>query len=169
MQNRLTLLAAAIQVAWPAILTYLGDVPLNGFPTSDLPGVVETTAAHEIATIPLEPAAWIFVIDPAFGHPFGQRLRGVHSEEVEFGIVKLVAQPRVAIPLRRKFVAAVGHVFATKHPQGKHLGGRKLGSKLGIEVFADRLGSQIDIALLHQVVYNDAAIWHFVAGLDKNA
>ena len=83
MQQGLPLFATAIEIALAAILLDLGDVPPHGLPAANLPGVVGAAAAHVVAAVPLEPAARVFVIDPALLLPIPKRLRGVDLEEVQ--------------------------------------------------------------------------------------
>jgi serine phosphatase RsbU (regulator of sigma subunit) len=56
-QPGLTLAASAFQVAGLAVFPYAFHVPLDRPPSSDLPRIVRTAAAHVIPAAPLEPAA----------------------------------------------------------------------------------------------------------------
>ena len=101
MQQRLALLAAALQVAAAAVLFYLGDVATNRPPAFDLPLVVRAAAAHVVAAVPLEPAARVFFVEPTLFAPHGERLRGVDAEVVQLGVVPLVAQLGAREPIGR--------------------------------------------------------------------
>src|SRR5262249_60994124 len=79
----MTLTRPAHRVARLAVLLDLRDVPPDRFPAPDLAGVLlRHSAAHVVAAIPLEPAAWIIGMNPAFITPHGERLAGVNAEVV---------------------------------------------------------------------------------------
>ena len=59
------------------------------------------------------------------------------------------------IPARREFGAAIRHVSPAEHTQLQHLFWREFGSKLRIEMPADRLGPVIHVAALHSIVHHD--------------
>ena len=80
----LTLPRATQQIAGFAILLDLPNVAANRLPAFDLSCVfLRQAAAHVIAAIPLEPAARIVAMDPAFAPPFRQRLTGIDPEKIE--------------------------------------------------------------------------------------
>ena len=114
MQERLTLPGPAFQVAAAAMLFELGNMSADGAPPRDLPGVVGAPAAQVIAAVPLKPAAWVFVIDPALGAPGRQWLRGVDAKEIQFRIMPFAAQPSVAKPVSRELGPSIGQVLATE-------------------------------------------------------
>jgi len=82
-EQGLPLTRAAEDVTGIAIGLYLRDVALHCFPTADLPPVfVRRAAAHVIAAIPLEPAAWVVIVNPALPAPFGEGLAGIDAEKI---------------------------------------------------------------------------------------
>ena len=84
MKQCLTLPPATQQIAGFAILLDLLNVAANRLPAFDLPCVfLRQAAAHVIAAIPLEPAARIVAMDPAFAPPFRQRLTVIDPEKIE--------------------------------------------------------------------------------------
>ena len=84
MKQCLTLPRATQQIAGFAILLDLPNVAANRLPAFDLPCVfLRQAAAHVIAAIPLEPAARIIAMDPAFASPFRQRLTGIDLKKIE--------------------------------------------------------------------------------------
>jgi len=58
-------------------------------------------------------------------------------------------------PVRREFPSAVGHVLPPEDPQGKHLLGSKLRTKLRRKVTTDGLGTIVNIPTLHLVVHHN--------------
>ena len=107
MQKRLSLSSPAIEGARRAVRFDLRDVATHRAPTFDLPLVVRTPAAHVVTAVPLEPATRILMIDPTVLLPHGQRLRRIHFEEIEFGIVLFGAELRAFEPRRREFFLAI--------------------------------------------------------------
>ena len=65
----LPLPGAAGQIAGAAVSLELGNVPPDGSPSFDLSFVVGAAPSHEVAAVPLEPAARVLMIDPAFRPP----------------------------------------------------------------------------------------------------
>ena len=61
-------------------------------------------------------------------------------------------------PALGKLSAAIGHVFAAEDSEPQHFARRELRGETGIEVPADWLGEEIDVAALHLVVDHDAAV-----------
>ena len=70
MEEGLALAGAAGVVAGLAIFLDLSEVSTEGSPALDLALVVGAAAAKVVAAVPLEPAAGIFGINPAFALPF---------------------------------------------------------------------------------------------------
>ena len=151
-QQRLPLPAAAVERARRTIFLDLRDVPPHCSPSLYLPLVVRTPATEIIPAIPLKPAAWIFLIDPAVSLPDRKRLRGVHFEEIQIRIVLLMAQPCVAEPGGGKLSPAISQVLAAKDAQFEHLWRSELRSEIGVEILAGGFGQVIDVATLHQIV-----------------
>ena len=97
-QDGLPLSPPALEIAWFAVLPNRRDVPRDRPPAPDLPRVVGGSAAHVVAAIPLEPPAWILLVDPSVAAPDGERLRGVDAEAVQPRIMPLGAQPGAGEP-----------------------------------------------------------------------
>ena len=154
------LAGAARQVAGAAVPFQLGDVSAGGSPAADLTLVVGHPAAAEVAAIPLEPAPRVVGVNPAVFSPQRQRLRGIDAEKIQLGVVPLGAEAGLVEPLGREFGLAVGHVFATKHAQREQLFGSKLRAKIRMEILSLRLGHEIDVALLHEVIDDDSPLFH---------
>ena len=134
----------------------LADVAAHRLPSPDLATIlVGQTAAHVIATIPLEPAARIVGMQPSFATPDRERLAGVDAEVVERAVAAAVGKLGGGKPAVRKFALGVGHVFAAEDAEREHLLGRQLRSKFGIEIAARRLRDPVAVALLHLVVDDD--------------
>jgi len=74
------------------------------------------------------------------------------------------AQLRVREPARRKFRAAIGHVFSAEHTKLQHLSGRELGAKERIEVTTDWRRPVVRIATLHPIV-DDHALLHRIGAM----
>lgn len=167
MQERLPLLAPAVQVARPAIVFYLRDMPAHGSPALDLALVFAFDASsHVISAIPLEPAAWIIRIYPALVAPDFERLAGVDLEEVDFRVVPVRVELRFGEPGHREFLPAIGHVPPAEYAQLQHLFRCQLGFELFIEMFAHGFGQAIGEAVLYLVVhFHELAMWFFSARL----
>src|SRR5262245_54087831 len=89
-QQCLALPLAAGELARLAIALDLPQVPADQLPAPDLARILVRQAAPQIvATVPLEPAARIVLVDPALAAPHGQGLAGIDPEEVERGIAAL--------------------------------------------------------------------------------
>ena len=82
MQERLALPAPAIQIAALAMFLQLGDVSPDGAPSFDLSQIVRMSPPGIVSAIPLEPAARIVGMNPAFVAPDFQRLRCVDPKTV---------------------------------------------------------------------------------------
>ncbi len=152
MKQRLSLTGAALGFAARAVLSDLGNVPAHGAPTFDLALVIGTPPAHEVAAIPLKPAAWIFVIEPAVFSPLRQGLRRVNAKAVEFCIMMVRGQPRILKPGGGKFRPAVSHVLTAEHTQLEHFLRGQFRMKISVKVLPDGFRAEIDITSLHKVV-----------------
>lgn len=69
MEQGLSLPGPAIENPPRTILSKLRNVTLHGAPPPDLSPVVSASAAPVVTAVPLEPAAWIFVITPTLLFP----------------------------------------------------------------------------------------------------
>src|SRR5262245_53971097 len=99
-------------------------------PATDLPVIVRAAAAHEVAAVPVKPAARVFAIDPAPGSPDGEGLRCVDAKMVQHRVMALRIQFGVREPVGRELGLAVGHVAAAEDAEREHLLRRKLGMEL---------------------------------------
>src|SRR5688572_16718172 len=121
-------------------------VPADRLPAPNLPSILFRHAAADIiAAIPLEPAARIVPVEPAFPAPDRQGLTGADSEIVQRGIAPFRRQFRAAEPGFRKFLAGVGHVLAAEDAQRKHLFRRQFRLEFGVEISAGRLSEDVAI------------------------
>jgi hypothetical protein len=152
MKQRLSLTWPALGFTARAVLSDLGNVPAHGAPTFYLALVIRTPPPHEVAAIPLKPAAGIFVIDPAAFSPLPQWLRRVNPKAVELCIVTVRGQPRIPKPGGRKFLPTVSHVLSTEHTQLEHFLRGQFRMKIGMKVLPYRLGAEVDITSLHKVI-----------------
>lgn len=81
-------------LAWPAtgiarfaVLTHLGDVAAHRLPALDLAFILMGEPSSQVvAAVPLEPAAGILGVNPAFGYPDFVGLAGGNSEKVEVAV-----------------------------------------------------------------------------------
>ena len=89
MEQSLPLPWAARPVAGPAILFNLRDMSADSAPSSDLPLVILAAPASIVPAIPLEPAARVFMINPALLAPNRERLRRIYAEEIKRRFVLL--------------------------------------------------------------------------------
>jgi len=149
MKQRLSLSRPAIKRAGRTVLLELRQMSAHCTPTLYLAFIVRTSASHEVTAIPLKPPARIFMIEPALSSPHRQWLRRINAKAVELRVVALRTEPGVAEPTRREFGLAISHVLATKHADLEHFLWRKFRTKLRMEIFADRLGEEIGVVLLH--------------------
>lgn len=84
MEQGLALARATGQVARLAVADDLPDVTPYGSPALNLAGILfGQSPADVISAIPLEPAAWVVGVDPAFLAPYRERLASIDSKIVE--------------------------------------------------------------------------------------
>src|SRR5262245_40066672 len=92
-QQGLALAAPAQQIARLAFLFPLPDLPPDRLPALDLPLVLRRHAAtHVVAAVPLEPAARVVVVEPAFLAPDRKRLACVDAEEIQRAVAPALRQ-----------------------------------------------------------------------------
>lgn len=91
MEEGLALFPAALEIAGAAVFADLSQVSADGLPAFDLPFVIGASSAHVKTTIPLEPTAGVFVVNPTFFAPDGKGLRSIHAEVVQSGIMPIGA------------------------------------------------------------------------------
>lgn len=152
MQQGLALFAPTIQVLWPAIIFYLGHVPLHRCPPFDLPLIVRVSSSHKVPTVPLKPSTGIVWVNPSFFPPNEKRLTGINSKKIQFGIMFLGTQLGVGKPIWWKFFFAIGHVFSAKYTQRKHLFWCQFRLEVWVKIFAHRFSQRINILFLHRIV-----------------
>ena len=70
------------------------------------------------------------------------------------------AKPGALEPGDGEFILAVSHVLSTKDSQLQHLLWRQLRTELRMEVFANWLGEEVGITLLHEIVDGDSVLGH---------
>lgn len=141
-------------------------MPAECSPTFDLPCVVFMSAAHVIATIPLEPPSWVVLVYPPFLFPYREWLGRIYTEEIDLGVMHvtpLLLKLRFSEPIFRKLLSAVAHVDPTKDAEREHLLGRELWLKIIIEpIFPLARRKLVAISALHLVVYNNLFISHIL-------
>src|SRR5215207_10765808 len=86
-EQRLALPRPAGQVTAPAVLLDLRDMPADRPPALNLSRVVRAAPAQEVPAVPLEPAARVFVVDPALRSPDCERLGRIHPKVVQLRIM----------------------------------------------------------------------------------
>jgi len=157
MEHRLSLFAAAFEIASLAILFDGRDVARDRTPPPDLPRVVSSAASRVVPAVPLKPATRILRMNPPIPPPNGERLRRIDSEVVQRRIMALRTQLRSREPARGKLAAAVGHVLPAEDAETKH----GLRCQLGSEPWREAthgLRPPVDVPVLHRVV-NDHFPW----------
>lgn len=83
-QQSLALSFPTREIATIAVIFYLRDVPLHREPPTNLTIIfLRHSSPPVVATVPLEPPAWIGEMYPSFLAPDGERLAGVHAEKIE--------------------------------------------------------------------------------------
>src|ERR1700674_2795037 len=113
MKQGLALASAARQVARLAVTQDLPYMTAHGFPALDLARILlGQPPAHVIPAIPLEPAARVVAVNPAFSAPKRQGLAGINTKVVEGTVAPARRQFRALKPIRWKFFSAIGHVFS---------------------------------------------------------
>ena len=130
-------------------------VPRDRPPAPNLPGVVSGSAAHVVAAVPLEPPTWILLADPSAATPDGERLRGVHAETIQPRVMPLGAQPGAGEPAPWKLLLAIRHVLPAEDAEPQHLFRRQIRQEPWREVPADRLGTPVEVAVLHPIGDDD--------------
>src|SRR4051812_34681107 len=160
MEQGLALPRPTREIARCAMLRQLRDMSPNRPPALDLAKIVGMTTAGIIAAIPLEPAARIVGMDPAFVSPHLQRLGGVHPEVIEGGARPIRRKPGASEPVRREFAATIGHIFAAENTERQKLLRRELGTESRAKLTTDRFRPPIRVALLHLVAHDDAHRLH---------
>ena len=100
-------------------------------------------------------------MDPALASPLCERLRRIHSEKIQLRIVPVMRELRSPEPRLRKLIAAIGHVPAAEDSHLKKLARRQLRLKIRVKISSCRLGSVIDVTLLHQIVDDDLCLHPF--------
>lgn len=152
----MALLSPAGQVSAFAVTDHLHHVSANGNPALDLPFVFfRHPAAPMVSAVPLEPATGVCWVDPSLFSPYGKRLAGIDTEEIQCGIMVIRTEFCVCEPVFGKFARAVGHVFPAEDAESKHFLRREVGSEARIEVFSFGFGAFVSVILLHLVADGD--------------
>lgn len=141
----------------------LGNMPTYRTPATNLTLILAWKApAHIVATVPLEPAARIVRIDPAFRSPDGKRLGCIHAETVECWIMLPRTELRSLEPSRRKLIATIRQIPAAEDTQREHLSRHQIRLEVRMEIPTYWLGTDITVSLLHRIVYYDYPFifWH---------
>jgi hypothetical protein len=147
------LFRSAGEIAFWAVFFELADVPFHRFPSCDLSFVLGgETPSHKITAIPLEPAARVFGINPAFFSPEEEGLTCADFEEIAVGVVFIGAELCFFEPLFREFASAIGHILSAEDAEAKHLLRCKLRLKIGVEIPAYGDGKLVTVIFLHLVV-----------------
>src|SRR6185295_1201193 len=154
-QGGLPLAPPTFEIARFAVLPNRRHVPRDRPPASNLPGVVDGSAAHVVAAIPLEPPTWILLVDPSAATPHGARLRGVHAETIQPRVMPLGAQPGAGDPAPWKLLLAIRHVLPAEDAEPQQLFRRQIRHEPRREVPADRLSTPVDVAALHPIGDDD--------------
>jgi hypothetical protein len=155
MQDGLSLLATAFEIAFLAVLADRRHMPPDGAPSPDLPRVVVTPAAHIVPAVPLKPAARILRMDPSVSTPLGERERSLDAKKID-PRMPLRAELCPSEPALRELRAAVSHVFSAEHSEFEHLLWCEFRLKCGRKIPADRVDAVIRVAVLHPVVDDDS-------------
>jgi hypothetical protein len=154
-QQCLPLPPATALVPRPAGVFHLCHMASHPAPAADLTLIVLHAPAHVVAAVPLEPAARVGRVNPAFFSPHGQRLRGIDAEVVEPRVTRAGRKPRVPEPRAGEFRRSVGHVLPSEHAQLEHFPGAQLRLESGCEVLPDSFGAAVAVASLHYVIDAD--------------
>ena len=81
-------------------------------------------------------------------------------EEIQLRIVPFMAEFCIFEPVVRKLFRAVGHVFPPENTERKHFFRSQFRLKTRMKIPARPFGQEIDMILLHQVIYNYFALEH---------
>lgn len=157
MQNRLALFWPACFVAFSAMFFDLRNMSTDRAPPFDLPGILFRNASTEvIATIPLEPAMRIVLVNPAFLFPNRKRLTGAKTIIIQLAMLVLITrafdprEPRLwQIAWNKSFDS--DKIRPAKNPEPKHLFWRKVRFERGIKISSDRLGKRIVVFFLKSI------------------
>jgi len=69
MQYSLSLSSSTIPIPKQTVPFYLGNMPSNSFPPSDLPLIILMPSSHKVAAIPLKPSSGIVRVNPTLLSP----------------------------------------------------------------------------------------------------
>lgn len=155
LQQRLSLLLAAVHVTWLAVFAKLLQMSSKRSPPLDLPLIILAPASQVVPAIPLKPASRIFVVDPALLSPIPQGLGRVHLEVIQGSVMSLRTELGSLEPRVWKLLLTIGHVLAAEHAKLQHLPGSELRPKSRMKISPRRLRQFIRVIPLHQVVDSD--------------
>src|SRR3954453_15546103 len=148
MEQGLPLPPATVKIAGRAMFLELRYVSPKRPPALDLAEIIGMAAPGERTAKPLEPAARIVGMDPAFFSPHFQRLGSVDAEIIQRRPMTIRRELGAREPARRKFIAAIGHVFSPEDAKREHLPRREFGMEAGAELSSDWFRPPIHIVLL---------------------
>lgn len=164
MEKSLALTRPACEISAPAIMPYLGDVTTDRLPAPNLTDILLGHPPSKIVpTVPLKPASRIVGMYPALPSPDGQRLRSLHLEKIQTGVLVFHGKLGASEPRFRKLFPAIGQILATEHAKGEHFPRCQIGPKVRVEIPAHRLGTEVSVTLLHLVTDDDNFRSHSVA------
>ena len=126
----------------------------------DLPPVVSLLRApHVVAAVPLKPPARILRANPSVPPPYGERLRCVDAEIIQFRVVAFGAEPCAGETSWRETRRGSRSCYSCRRRrQAQHGFRRQLRRKPGRERFTDGFGPPVDVPALHLVVDDDFAL-----------
>lgn len=160
MKQGLPLFRATGEVAAPAVLAQLRNMPTNGAPTLDLTLVIRATPTKVVTAIPLKPAARVFVINPPLLAPNRERLGGVDLKKVEFRVMTVGTEFGSKKPVAGELCRTVSHISAAEDTELEHLFWRQLWPETGGKVLSGRFCEEILITALHPIVDLDPDRFH---------
>ena len=155
LQQCLSLSGSARKVAWLTVIAQLRCMSSKCLPAFDLAHVLVGHAApHIVAAIPLEPSARIVGMEPSLSSPLRQGAAGIDPKVVQGAVSPARRKFGPFEPASRKFRCAIGHVLSAEYSQRQHFLRRQLGSKLGVEVAAQRCRKHVAISMLHAIPHD---------------
>lgn len=164
MEQGLALFGPAVFVFGGAVFFDLGKVALKGAPAFDLHGIDGGQAAAAIvAAVPLEPAAVVGAVEPAFAVPGAEGLAAFDLKVVAARVGGARGQgvffEGAQEPFFGKLQEAVVHVLALKGAEFENLRRGEIGLKVAWDLDGAVLGLQDKgvLALVHAIDAMDGA------------
>jgi hypothetical protein len=75
------------------------------------------SSPHVISAIPLEPSPRIIGMYPSLLYPYSQWLTSIYAEEIQRRFMPILAEFSTFIPIGRKLMLAICHVFPSEYPE----------------------------------------------------